>query len=390
MLVKMLLSLLACANLSGCWSKVEVNDRAFTTGIYVDLAEKDQLEVGLVFPLPNRLEGTQKGGGTGGNPYAMVVKTGVDMPSAIYKTQTDLSRQISWGHVRIIVVGEELAQAGITRVLEHAIRMPSFHIKTFFFVAPKALPVAYLTPVFERFPAEVVREFMNQGSIVNGRVKELLDHMSTGGDSIVPILTINQSKMVSEKGRTGAWIGTDGAALFRYDRMIGRLDREEMQTAMWIKGEIKKSYITIPSPSDGKPITAYVIRADSKVKPTFGKDGPTIRIAVHAELAIRSTASLLDITTPGNIRMVEQAYEANLKKQIEQVLVKTKSYGVDPFQFGQLINWRRPDIWKSLEDDWRGYYRDKLQFKVDTATVIRRSGSEKNPFYNKDRYRKES
>jgi len=374
--------------ISGCWSKVEVNDRTFVTGVFVDLAENNQLRLGLGFPLPNRLEATQKGGG-GRNPYAMVEKTGVDMPSAIHKIQTDLTRRITWGHVQIIVVGEEMARSGIGRIMEHAIRLPSFDMKTYFFIAPKALPTAYLTTVFERFPSEVIRKFMSQGSTLKCRVKDLLVFMSSDGDSLVPMLTIGKAKLVSEEGKLSEWVGVSGAALFRNDQMVGKLNQEEMQAAMWVKGELKKAYITFLSPDDDKPITVLVVRSDAKATPKIGRKHPAIEIAVKADVELRASESSMDLSDPGNVRRLEQAFEHQLVRQIEKMLDKTQSYGVDPFQFGQLIRWRHPDEWNKLKQRWRQYYQDELTFDVKASMTIKSNGKEKDSFSQTERYRTE-
>ena len=62
--------------LTGCWSRVEINDCAFVTAMYVDKAANGQMEVTLSFPLPNRLvPGSAGGAASSGNPYAQVSRT---------------------------------------------------------------------------------------------------------------------------------------------------------------------------------------------------------------------------------------------------------------------------------------------------------------------------
>lgn len=77
-LIKQAVIILMLLNLTGCWSKVELDELTFIYGLYIDVGkEPGTVEVSISSPLPNRLmSGTQAGSGTGdGKAYTLVSKT---------------------------------------------------------------------------------------------------------------------------------------------------------------------------------------------------------------------------------------------------------------------------------------------------------------------------
>lgn len=125
---KWLILLCPCL-LTGCWSQFELNERAFVSGIYVDKAANGNMEISLSFSLPNRLVPSDLGGaGTTGKPYSLQSATGKTFTEAYKKIQATLTRNISWGHTRIIIISEEMARDGIRDILEFVLREPNLNI----------------------------------------------------------------------------------------------------------------------------------------------------------------------------------------------------------------------------------------------------------------------
>ncbi|UUZ79721.1 hypothetical protein LJK88_32195 [Paenibacillus sp. P26] len=177
--------------LTGCWDRVEINDRAFVAAVYLDYLDNGKYELSLGFPLAARMGGGSGsmggggggggGGGTQGMPYTIVTKTGDSIPEAVRKIRSDITREITWGHTRVIVFGRKMAEHGIWPMVEMVGREPTFHTKSYVMVAPReAKEVAYLTPVFERFPSEVLREFAARTLMPDTSVKDVMDTAAFG------------------------------------------------------------------------------------------------------------------------------------------------------------------------------------------------------------------
>lgn len=367
--------------LTGCWSRIEINDHAFVTFMFIDYPEDGVYEVSLGFPLPNRMPtGLGLTGTNTGNPYAIVTKRGESIPVAIRKVRSDLSREIAWGHCRVIVVGRKMAERGLDQLLEFTSREPNFHTKTFLFVSPvQGKDIANLTPVFERLPSEVLREFAQRNVTLGATIKDFLEARASGGDMVTGLLTIGQTEMLSEKGKMSTWVGTDGAALFKNGVMVGTLDVIGMRAGLWLNGRMESSLNSIKSPTDGKTISFLIQTSKSSIKPDLKGDQIIFNIRIEAENDVLSSESNIDLMDPKQIQTLEDLLSQQLKDRVVRTLRTTQSKEVDVFNFGRILAWRYPKVWKQYKDHWREQYQN-CQFHVTTKVMVRRTGAVKNTF----------
>lgn len=379
-----LLPAMACLLLlSGCWSRIEINDRAFVTAIYMDKSEDGRYEVSLGFPLPNRLSisGGEAGVSSGGgNPYTVVTKRAESIPVAIRRIRSDLSRELSWGHCRVIVVGERMAREGIDPLLEFVAREPNFHTKSYIMVAPgRARDISELTPVFERLPNEVLREFARRRVTLDTSVKDFLESAGKGGDMVAALLTIGDMEMLSEKGKKSTWVGTDGGALFKGAKMIGKLSVQEMRAGLWIQGKMKNSVISLKSPTDGKPISFIILNSKSKIRPFFTNGKLHFEITIEAEDDVMSSESDIDLMDPEQIAKLESMLSKQLAERVERTINKTKDEEVDPFGFGWYVFWRYPTVWADYKQRWHSIYKN-TPIHITARITVKRTGVENNSF----------
>ncbi|TBL75699.1 Ger(x)C family spore germination protein [Paenibacillus thalictri] len=379
----LLLSAVCLLPLIGCWSRIEVNDRAFVTGIFIDRTDNGEYEVSLKFPLTTRMSqsgSVSSGGHTGnGNPYTIVTKNAESIPIAVRKIRSDLSRELSWGHCRVIVFGRKAAEAGVDQMLEFATRQPDLHTKTYVMVsATSAKDISYMTPVFERFPSEVLREFANRHVTLDTSVRDFLEAKETGGDLVAPLLVSAQANMLSEKGMPGVWVGTDGAAIMKAGKMVGTLDVKGMRASLWIKGKMKDSMISVSSPTDGKIISFHILSSNSSVKPVINNGQIEFHLEIHAIDDVTASDSNINLADPDQIKNLQVKLSEQLYGRIMKSIEKTQRLGVDAFGLGQYLEWRYPKVWRQHRDNWRETYKNcKVRLTVDV--YIRRIGEEKNP-----------
>ncbi|MDY8026334.1 Ger(x)C family spore germination protein, partial [Paenibacillus polymyxa] len=115
---RLLLVLLVPMLLSGCWERQELNEMAFVLGMGLDKAESGY-KVTLQVVIPSAIA-SQAAGGTGGAGVPVIVSS-FTVPT-IYEAQRKYNlvsaRASYYGHIRILVIGEELARAGIKEVLD--------------------------------------------------------------------------------------------------------------------------------------------------------------------------------------------------------------------------------------------------------------------------------
>lgn len=158
-LLRLGMALLLLFSLTGCWSKLELDELTFIFGMYVDAGtEPGTVELTISTPLPNRLVSGTQGGTAQGKSYSTVTKTAHSITDAIIMIQKDLSRRLEISHIKAIVVGQEYAANGIHELLEWCKRQPEIPQGTYIMAAPgKASEVARLSAVYEQLPDQVLR-----------------------------------------------------------------------------------------------------------------------------------------------------------------------------------------------------------------------------------------
>lgn len=371
--------------LTGCWSRVEINDRVFITGLLVDAGEKkDEIKLTLAFPMTSRMSSLQQGSAGGGdaNPYATVTKTGDTIAAAYRKIQSDLPRQINWGHTRIILVGDKMARRGLRPILEFVLRQPTFQSKAYVYViAGEAKIMEEVIAIPERFPSEMLRELAAQRSTIDTKVRDLLLGGPDLKDGLVGRLKVEKGAMASEKGKIGHRVINYGAGMIKDEKLIGYYDLKQMRGALWVMGRMENALISIASPTDGKKLDFMIVKANTKIKVETQGDRVRFRILIDALDDAVSSSSDIDLLNPAQIRKLEGKLNDQLKDRVVYVLEKSQRMGADVYQLGNYLDWYKPSVWKRWKADWHRHYMNDVDFEVETDVRIKRLGGERNPYW---------
>lgn len=370
--------------LTGCWSQFELNERAFVSGIYIDKASNGNMEISLSFALPNRLvPGDLGGAGTTGKPYTIQSATGKTFTEAYKKIQSTLSRNISWGHTRIIIISEEMARDGIRDVLEFVLREPNLNINQSILIAPgKAKDIEKLTPIFERFPSAIPISFAQRKVTIDTTPKDFLE--APNGDMIVGLLSKKMIKMLSEGGKEGLFVSPGEIALFHNYKMVGKLDSKVGRGAFWLRNLIKGAEVTINAPTDQQLISLLVMNAHTKIRPS--KNQPfTFNLNIRAEGNISESQSSMNLSNEKQIALLEDAAEKQIRNRIKSTLKASQEVKADVFQFSEYLSWYKPKIWKKVKKEWPESYHEKVKINVQVDLHIKRLGAENNPFWEKEK-----
>ncbi|MBE1445631.1 spore germination protein KC [Paenibacillus sp. OAS669] len=365
---------------SGCWSTVELNDRAFARMMIFDKG-KEGIELTLGFPLPNRMIPGMAGSGGGpqsGSPYTFITKEGVNVGQALRNIQIDLSRKITLGQSSVVVIGKELAQEGIDPVLEFLAREPRVHINASVFVTEgKGKEIANIPTIFERFPTDILTAYVLQHETMQTTIKDFLMANYTGGDMIAPLLYFKPQKIASEKGKLQDWMGVGGAAIFKNKKLQSTIGVKEMRGALWVVGQLADAEITIPSPSDGRKVSFFIEHSHTKIKPQLSGGKASIHLQCTANARLLSSDSMLDAEDPKQLKELEHQLETEVERRIMSVIDKTREAKADAFQFGNFIAWYYPKQWKTLQPQWVEHYSNRTAEVIIHADIdIRRLGTE--------------
>jgi len=374
------LVLLPLLFLGGCWSSVEINDRAFVRMIILDKT-KEGIELTLGLPLPSRLIPGQAGG-TGaqnGKPYTYVTKTGSTIGEAYRFIQSDLSRKITFGQTSVVVIGSNLAKEGIQPILEFIAREPRFHINSNLYVIQgKALDLTLAPTILERFPTEIFLNYNKQNIIVETTTNDALMAAYYGGDLILPLLKMEKKSIPSEKGQN-LWLQTAGGAFFKQGRLVGSMGIHQMRGALWILGQLDTAVITVKSEKANKYVNYMVKGLNTRIEPIVDGDQITVVIHTKAAASLISSVSDIDPVDPREQKRMEKRLEAKVNESIIRAIELARKVDSDAYQISSHLDWKHPKLWKEKASQWREIYRNQITFLPQADISIKRVGAIKQP-----------
>lgn len=383
---KLLLAFVLLLNLTGCWSKIELDELTFIYGMFIDAGqEPGTVEVSISSPLPNRLmSGTQGGSGASdGKAYSMVSKTATTIPDAVILIQKDLSRRLEISHIKIVVIGKEYARQGIGEMLEWFKRQPEIPLGTYIMAAPgKASEIPNLAPIFEQLPDQVLNSIAKENLMFSTTIRDCMQSEASHMGYAMNYLSFNQKTNTTEPQKKEYWAGVDGVMLFRDKKMRSILNVKEGRALAWAAGHFA-GHFTLPVYSivwddDGKgAASALFLKAKASTSAQLTADGPVFTVRLKGSASITYFADSEQRNADKLSALIQSRLEQKVVKEVSESLQSLQKAGVDVLQLGMQLEWNYPQEWNRLRERWVDYYTREAQIKVTADFNIEDFGSEK-------------
>lgn len=159
--ILILLSILISTFLSGCYDYIEPDDLSYVVAIGIDKGKQDSLyNFTLQFARPTQISGgSSEEGGSGEKTIGTVKVEAPSIYSALNVANHVISKSFTLSHTKIIVISDEIAKEGISRIVDSAGRSTDLR-PTAFFCVSKGEAGKYLEsvkPVVEINPVKYYR-----------------------------------------------------------------------------------------------------------------------------------------------------------------------------------------------------------------------------------------
>ncbi|TMV49639.1 Ger(x)C family spore germination protein [Paenibacillus mesophilus] len=375
-----------CLALAGCWSRRELNELSITVGLGIDKTG-DQYTVSTQVVDPGQVATRAAGSGTR-VPVTVYRETGPSILEALRKMTTIAPRRIYLSHLRMLIIGEEMARSGISEALDFLSR--GHETRTDFFIAiakgSKAVDILNVLTPLEKIPAnnlflslETSAKFWSPTHGIY--LDELINGLAGEGKS--PAVTGIRIKGAAEKGDViqniqsitpPAELEYAGLAAFKKDKLIGWLNETESKGFNYIQGFVKETAGHLDCPNGGRIVTD-VIRTSTKVKGKVIDGKPAIDIILYAEGDVAEVACGIDLQNPDSLPALNKIINENYNKLIKKTVYKAqKEFKTDFIGFGDVFRKSHPKEWDSWKDDWQEMFVS-LPVNVRMDYRIRRIGT---------------
>jgi len=382
--------------LTGCWDRLEIEERAVVLAISVDLAkpeaakeESDISHMDQVNPVPKHsmiriaaqiaVPGRiPLGPGEGSNtstPVWVLEAVGHTVDDAMLAMQQQVSDQLFYGHLRVILVSEAFARSGMGNLNDYFRRHPEVRRLAWLAITQgKAAPLMKTAPELERVPAlyllSMFDHAVEMGKYPNEFVGKFWSKMSSLGTEphlpyIRPLKTGN--------------IEIGGLAYFRGEKMVGTTKPLEIGAFMGITGMPEGGYsafVRLPDSDETVMFKANTRQTRTSVTLKDGKPHVKIHITLEGDIAEKSEGYATSLDQVHVLQRIQQALEADSEELYGNLIRKTQKDGSDIFGFGERLRAKEPAYWNRhvrTKAAWEEQYAE-LTAEIVADVNIRRIG----------------
>jgi len=374
--------------LSGCWDKREINELAIANAISIDKKD-DEYHVAAQVVLPTELS---MKGGMGSSPVTLYEASGESVNEAIRKLTQVSPRFIYLGHLRIVVISEELAKEGIATTVDFLSR--GWELRSdFYMIVSKdrdAKEILNVQTSLEQIPANELFNILhtsevNYSSTVAVNFFDLKTNLEREGKEgvLTGVEILGDPKKGSSKQNVEtivpeAKLKFQELAVFKKDKLVGWLNEQESKGYNEITNQVKSTIGLVSCPEGGK-VSIHTKKYNSKIKSKATNNIPKIEIKVNIVANLGEVSCDIDLTKEKTVKMLEQEYEKEIKNDIQETIkFVQQKYQSDIFGFGAAIYKKDPQQWKKVKGNWDEVFAE-LQVNVEVDAQISHFGSILNP-----------
>lgn len=382
MVKRVLALLLLLGMLSGCWSRLELNDLGLILGIALDKGEKEgTVRLAIFMPRPVSPQQRREAGASGGSPALVMSKDADNISDALALMRTVTARQLGLDHMRVVLVGEEYARSeGMADLLNVLATNPEVRMTTYVFVVQGTAWEVFATlPELRTLQPMNLMDIIQAKGAANWRLKNMLVARTSGTHSMWTHAIKVVGVSIQEPGSPPTAVVLSGAALFEKDRLVRFLNENEAQLITWFLGNPRDSIIT-SNCANGKPgtVSAQVERATVKIDPRLNGDDVSFHVRVNAELDLRRSECTADWVSRAGRRQMEERMEEDLRTRFEEFIAILQESGVDPVGFGHRLRLAYPAYFRELGQRWLEVW-PTASVSVTARVKIVRSGLTDGP-----------
>lgn len=375
-----------CIFLSGCWDRIELEQRGFVIGVAIDegansadpelkgSAQTFKVTFQVVIPAGLKQMG-QQGGTLSGKSYFNVSFEGKSMQAIIAKMSTQTSRMPFFEHLKLIVVSEKVAKTkyGFANVLDFFLRNNDARRNVSIMIAKgDASKVFEITPEGEKGPVMFIHSISKHKQSISMVAETRI------GD-IHEYLLKNESFDLEKVTAVNKDVSLIGAAVMDANKnnLVGFLNERETQGLNLIKPKINGGALEVKM---GDSLVVFEIeRIERKIQADTTELKP-IRFHIHVSIEGRISEAFerIDFLEQDPIEEIQKKIKDEVERIIHKTIWKTQNeYKKDVLGMGAYLKRNKPKVWNKVKNNWDTElnYFSKSEISVTSTVKIRRIGS---------------
>lgn len=384
----LLMVMVMCLLLTGCWDQRELSTVALITGMAVDKGESGKFKLTVLGINAAELsEQTAQGN----SPNAMLSLEGDSLPELSQKMNIVFSKNLIYSHMKVFIISKEIAEEGMLDFLDYLERNREIRDDINIVIAKeKAKDILKVASILQKDSALKLDSQLEQALKVWGlnpdvRLNDLIAAMTSSGRQ--PVMAVVNVKGDVKKGESvdnmkkpepDAVVAIDSMAVLKGEKLLGFLSEDDSRNYLWTQN--KMNYTTVAVPCDkNKYLSVKITDSNTKIKAKMANGTPDIRIGLSLQGFLMGSNCGYPLDMPDTYMKIQKLTEKFIEKQIADTINKVqKDYGVDVFGFGEVMERQDYQAYKQVKEHWDEAFREaKITITADlnvTAAGIRTKG----------------
>lgn len=391
--------------LTGCWDRRELSELALVSGMGIDKLGEDFV---LTFQIPNVKSMGKQGGAGLGPPFSVYQEKGGSVLECMRRMANTLPRTPYLAHLRILVIGEEIARQGLEDVLDYLSRdgrtRPDFYV----IVArnSRAYEVLTKTTQIETLAAQnlydnLERALESWAPVVAVYIENFISDLeSSGKDPVLTGVEIVQASvdehLQSEKNKNdpgaihpNTELKYTGIGVFNDTKLVGWLNEEESKGYNYLRDSVKTTVGIAPCEKEQQGgVTMRISGAKTKVSVSLKQGKLQYFVKQHIQANVAEVNCEMDLQNPKTLEYLKKATEKAAIEIMKSTIRKQAEMHVDILGLGDIVHQKYPAYWRKNHKNWPENV-NQAPFTFDTKVKIMDTGTESQSFQWKYKHRNE-
>ncbi len=356
---------------AGCWDNHELDEYGYVQAVAIDHGEDGLLQLTTLFYNPSskmgmgeEVKAAQKG--------INISTSGKTLFEAIRDVPMKFGRKAKWDHMRVILIGEQLARSqNIREILDYFSRDHEPRGTVLPLIAEgRAGDYLKIPPYIEQTVGQQYKKMETNGSLYSAKTTsiplyELAIHLkSPSRASDIPFIH------KSDSGRTAT---ISKIAMVKDSKLVTVLGEKDSEAYLMLTDRYKSGIVEFPCLGAAKAEindkeSVEVISLVSTIVPHIEDDEVTVDIDVRIKAMI-GELRCSHLKSAADTRKFESRIAERVEERMAHALSQLQRNQVDVIGIGNRLYRKSPKLWKRLEPSWdelfaRSRFRIKVQVEV--------------------------
>ena len=385
--LKILIIIILLFSLCGCYNYRELNEIAIVSAIGIDKTDDGYK---MAVQIMNTKKEGQDTNSSGSQPkFIVYTAEGKTIQGILRDFVLESPRRLYATHLQLLVISEDLAKDGISDILDWFARDSESRKQFYVLVSENSQSEDILNTLtsLETLNSKKITSNIDTDTRFLGVAEQttfenvLATYLNDKQELVLPSIRLEGDSDAGEKNSNieqsspKTQIFLSPLAVFKDDKMLGYLTKEESIAMSFIKNKLKSTVIDYKC-SDNDYISSEIISSKTSLQPNISSNKPKVTIKINGKANINEINCDWDLENNETIlkinKMLEQEIENIINDSIDSI---SQRFDSDIFGFKDLFYKKDPKYYKTIKDQLTDENLKKLDVKVEVDMSLPQKGN---------------